>query len=811
MNPPTSVPDGVVLPARRAGRVDRPLIVALALLSAAVTAQQIAVMQVLGWMHWHHFAYMVVAIALLGFGISGTVLSLARVALLRHSDRLLPWLLLGAAMAMPLGVRLAQSEALAVDLPLVFFAPQNAWRLAALCALLLPPFFCGGLVTALILTVKARQAGRYYAASLAGAGAGGLLGLALIARLAPPLLPVAAALPALAAAASLWPQLNRIARAGTLLTALLLAALWLRPGELTSSQFKPLERTLDLPEARIIASRPGVHGWVQVVAAPALRPSPAVSLAFGEVIPPQPAVFINGIPYGSLPPVGGTEAVAWLDYTTDAAALVATKPEAVLLLENGPGGWPVLARRHGASAVTVVEPNRALVKLLTEGEAPLAPEWRLPGVRIETMGGRAFLSRGGARFDVIRFPSVGAFGGSAGLGAASEQFLLTREAMLEAWRRLTPRGVMAVTAWMEFPERNPLRLLATLVEALDGAGVPPRAHLVAVRGWTTVTYLVRREAWSVEGIAAVRTFADEMGFDPLVLPGLAAAERDAYHAWQNPAFFEMVDQLLDGPREPLYREYPFQLRPATDQRPYFSQFMRRAKTDELREAFGARAMPFFELGSLVVGLTFVLLATLAVLCIVLPLARLGWKAPGKAAVLLYYSGLGAGFMLIEIGVMLHAHAWLGSPVVAAAVVLTTLLFASGVGSLASERFRAEPRTQQRIVIGIASASVIMGLLLAALASLGRAWPAWGQVAALLVMVGVLGAAMGMAFPIGLRRLEAVRPAHVPWAWAINGCVSVATPAGAMLLAMSAGFGALFVAGAAAYLVALAGAWMGRKE
>ena len=811
MKHPTSALNGEVQSAREVSRVDRPLLIALALLSAAVTAQQIAVMQVLGWMHWHHFAYMVVAIALLGFGISGTVLSLARVALLRFSDRLLPWLLLGAAVTMPLGVRLAQSEALAVDLQLVFFAPQNAWRLAALCGLLLPPFFCGGLATALILTAKAHQAGRYYAASLAGAGAGGLLGLALIARFAPPLLPIAAALPAWAAGAFLWPRLNLVARIGTLLTAFLLGAMWFGPGELTSSQFKPLERTLDLPEARIMASRPGVHGWVQVVAAPALRPSPAVSLAFGEVIPPQPAVFINGIPYGSLPPVSGSDAVTWLDFTTDAAAFVVTKPESVLLLENGPVGWPVLAQRHGAAKVTVVEPNRALVELLTEGEAPLAPEWRLPGLRIETIGGRAFLSRGEARFDLIRFPEVGAFGGSAGLAAASEQFLLTREAMRKAWDRLTPRGVMTVTAWMEFPERNPLRLLATLVEALEVAGVSPRAHLVAVRGWTTVTFLVRREPWDAAGIAALRAFADEMGFDPLVLPGLAAGERDAYHAWQNPGFFLMVDQLLDGPREPLYREYPFQLRPATDQRPYFSQFMRRAKTDALREAFGDRAMPFFELGSLVVGLTFVLLAGMAVVCIVLPLVRLGWKAPGKAAVLLYYSGLGAGFMLIEIGVMLHAHAWLGSPVVAAAVVLTALLFSSGVGSLLSERFRADSRTQQRVVIGIASASVVTGLLLAALASLGRDWAAWVQVAALLLMVGALGVAMGMAFPIGLRRLEAVRPEHVPWAWAINGCVSVATPAGAMLLAMNAGFGALFVAGAAAYGVALAGAWMGTKD
>ena len=68
-----------------------PLIVALGLISAAATAQQIALMQVLGWMHWHHFAYMIVAVALLGFGVAGTVLSLARERLVRSWKSVMPW------------------------------------------------------------------------------------------------------------------------------------------------------------------------------------------------------------------------------------------------------------------------------------------------------------------------------------------------------------------------------------------------------------------------------------------------------------------------------------------------------------------------------------------------------------------------------------------------------------------------------------------------------------------------------------------------------------------------------------------------
>jgi predicted membrane-bound spermidine synthase len=218
-------------------------------------------------------------------------------------------------------------------------------------------------------------------------------------------------------------------------------------------------------------------------------------------------------------------------------------------------------------------------------------------------------------------------------------------------------------------------------------------------------------------------------------------------------------------------------------------------------------MPFFELGSLVVALTFGILAVLALVCVLLPLARIGWRAPQKTGVLLYFGGLGVGFMAVEIGLMLRAQAWLGSPVLAAAVVLTALLVASGAGSLWSEHIAAETRNPRYAVAAIIAGIAVVASLLSVVDGVARTWPAWLQLAVLAGIVAPLGVALGMAFPLGLRQLEAIRPAHVPWAWAINGCASVVTPAGAMLLAISGGFGALFIAAATAYGVALAGAML----
>ena len=60
--------------------------IALILLSASVIASQITLMQILTIEQWHHFAFMVISIALLGFGAAGTVISIFRKTILKHKN-----------------------------------------------------------------------------------------------------------------------------------------------------------------------------------------------------------------------------------------------------------------------------------------------------------------------------------------------------------------------------------------------------------------------------------------------------------------------------------------------------------------------------------------------------------------------------------------------------------------------------------------------------------------------------------------------------------------------------------------------------
>src|SRR5882762_10489231 len=59
-------------------------LVAIALISAGLLAYEVLLTRLFAIIQWHHFAYMVISIALLGYGVSGTFLAFARDRLRRH-------------------------------------------------------------------------------------------------------------------------------------------------------------------------------------------------------------------------------------------------------------------------------------------------------------------------------------------------------------------------------------------------------------------------------------------------------------------------------------------------------------------------------------------------------------------------------------------------------------------------------------------------------------------------------------------------------------------------------------------------------
>jgi hypothetical protein len=347
---------------RMVGR-DQRLLLALVLVSAALLAFQIALLQIIATSQWHHFAAFVIAIALLGFGAAGTFLSLARGWMVRHQNRLLPLLLCACAIALAGTLWLTAGPLGGFDSLLLFVNFLELLRLVAAACMLMLPFLCGALAIGLIFTAGTERIGRYYFANMLGSGLGCILGLVALAELLPQQLPPLLALLALAAAVVLMPtEGRRVVLIGMLIALLVTAGALHHPAQLPLSQYKDLSRTLALPGARIVARQPAAAGLVHVITAPGLRSAAGVSLNWIAPLPPSAAVFVNGDLVGSLPPPPGTPNPR--DASTHALPYVLGPPQNVLVLAAGTGRAVVQARSRGASRVVAVESHGPLVEVL---------------------------------------------------------------------------------------------------------------------------------------------------------------------------------------------------------------------------------------------------------------------------------------------------------------------------------------------------------------------------------------------------------------------------------------------------------------
>jgi len=369
----------------------------IGLLSAAIIAFQLALMQVLSIVQWYHFAYMVISVALLGFGTAGTVLSIFRKKMLAHLTAWLFWLMMGAGLGMALVTGIAQTPAIRFDAYLLFTDLKQAGLLLLNYLLFFIPFFLGALAIGLLFVAYAERISKLYFANLTGSGMGGILALVGVGILSPQqLTTVMAILPVLAA----WLILPR--RYLIVLAAIVIIGLkWMFPSPLHLSQYKDLSKTLLLPGAKITREKNSPGGLIQTLTSPALRYAPGLSLNATTTGDVNYAAFVNGDWFGA---VLKADTSCILNYTTLALPYVIGPRKEVLVLSAGGGAHIQQARSNGAEKITAVEPNAVMLNILQN-------DWG-PGVRALALEPRTFLSTGTEEFDLITLPIAGSFGGA---------------------------------------------------------------------------------------------------------------------------------------------------------------------------------------------------------------------------------------------------------------------------------------------------------------------------------------------------------------------------------------------------------------
>ncbi len=808
-----------------------PPLVAIALLSAAALGYEILLMRLFSIILWHHFAYMIISVAMLGYGAAGSFVAMAQRILLPRFEPVF----VGAAALFGFtaiaGFLLAQRVAFN---PLeMLWDPQQPLRLLLVYALLVVPFFCAATCICLAFTRFADEPHRIYSFDILGAGAGCLGILAALFLTTPDgALQWAGALGLIAAAiAAFRLRLRRHWLSAALLGAATILAMGL-PAQWTGmrpSEYKDLSQILAVKGTRIVAERSSPMGLITVVESPFIpfRHAPGMSLNAVMEPPQQLGVFVDGDGPGALTHYDGRrEPLAYLGELTSALPYHLLERPRVLVLGSGAGADVLQALYHGARTIDAVELNSQLVDLVQRQFAAFSgTPYSASGVRVHIGEARGFVSGHGDQFDLIQVALVDAFGASsAGLYALSESYLYTVEALREYIDHLEPGGMLAITRWVNLPPRDALKLFATAVEALEQRGAKqPAQQLALIRGWKTATLLVKDNAFTGAEIAALKTFCRNRSFDVAYYPGIEAGETNRYNVLERPDFYDGSLALLGPDRKAFLDRYKFNIAPASDDRPYFFQYFKWSTLPELLALKEQGGLPLLEWGYPVLIATLAQAVLASMVLILLPLGIIGgragdgdrsaWTLPRSAV---YFAAIGFAFMFIEIAFIQKFILFLAHPLYAIAVVLCAFLIFAGLGSSYSRHWSAAIRGSWigpigwiAIAIGLIASSYLL-VLPVVFRSLMPLFDA-ARILISIVLIAPLAFAMGMPFPLGLASVAAGSRQLVPWAWGINACASVVAAILATIMAIHVGFSivvllavVLYALAATAYRAARAG-------
>jgi hypothetical protein len=779
----------------------------LAVLSAAVLALQVDLTRVLSIGQYYHFAFLVISLALLGFGASGTMLTMWPRLAERASW---PWYGLGFALGALVGYLVVNHAAF--DSYRIALEPAQAIVLVLDLLALALPFLFGGALVAAMLRAATERSGRTYGATLLGSAAGAILAPIAIETLGSPRTVLLCGAAGAVAALLLFDRARTRSRATAVAgLGVILGLLVVFPAvlDVVPSPYKRISQMALDPEARIVATRESASARLDVVESPTIHSAPGLSLTYHRPLPDETGLVVDGDTL--LPVIDAARAPPELADALPVSVALAARPVGrVLFLGSGGGldAWAALTR--GVREVTVVEPNGLVVDALTgllRDRAALAGD---PRVRLVHDEIRTFAVDAPGPYDIVELTLADNYRPiSAGAFTLSETYTLTVDGVRDYLRLAGPDGLLVITRWVQEPPSESARALAIVTEALGDR--PAREHVIAFRSFQTVTILAKASAFSADEVDALLGAIDQRHYDLVAAPTIPPGSVNRYAVLPEVDDHELAVNLLDArDRAPLYAAWPLDIAPTTDDRPFFFQFFRWEQTPVLLEELGRRWQPFGGSGYLVVVglLAFALVAT--ALLVVAPIAlrpsfRGALVAAGAGVALRtvgYATAIGLAFLFVEVSLVQRLILLIGAPTLAFAAVVGGLLFWSGLGSLASSRLPWRPAIVVLVVL-LAVAPAVIGALTPTLLGL----PLAARIAAVLVLLAPAGILMGVPFP---RLVSALGPAPglVPWAWAANGGASVVGAVTAPMIALSAGFGAVLGAGAALYLAAALAAGRG---
>jgi len=795
----------------------RLLFLATLLISAAAIAYEILLMRMLSIVQWHHFAYMIISLALLGYGASGSFIALYKRWLEPRFE--LVFSVCGLLFSITMVACFILGQRVPFNALEIVWNPRQLINLSIIYLIFFVPFFFAACCIGLAFTCRRSYISRIYLFDLFGAGLGAMFIVGLLFLFSPQDALIILAILALLASA----LMAYISTAGKPLLATQIVCLvvlliglpqdWL---EMRISEYKGLNQAMQVVDSNVLQVSSSPLGLLTVVESPRIpfRYAPGLSLNTRFEPPPQLAVFTDGDGMSVITQFDGDlETLGYMGDVTAALPYALLDEPDVLILGAGGGTDVLLALYNGAGNIDAVELNPQMTKLVTDTYAGFAGHlYDNERITVHTKEARGFVMRSKNQYDLIQVALLDSFAASgSGVQALSESYLYTIEAIQEYLEHTTPGGMLAITRWLKLPPRDNLKLVATVIQALRQMGVTePGRQLALIRSWNTSTLLVRNGEFPAEDIAAIREFARSHSFDTAFYPSMPANDANHFNLLDQPFLYDGVNALLGDDADDFVERYKFHIAPATDNKPYFFHFFKWSALPEVMALRKRGGASLIEWGYLILIATVIQAAIAGSILILLPLSRVkrNWPADTGRRMGSYFFLLGLAFLFVEMAFIQKFILFLSHPLYAVAVVLSGFLVFAGLGSAYSDRLVERARRSRHSPVSVAAAgiSAIVLLYVALLPTLFQQLIGLADGIKMVVSVALiapLAFCMGMPFPIGLNRLADSAPEFIPWAWGINGFASVMSASLATLLAIEFGFTAVVLLALGLYAIAAA--------
>ncbi len=757
---------------------------------------------------WYHFAFMVISVALLGFGISGVALSLNKKLNTINSDKLL------SILSMCYGTSVILCFILMNKIPFDPFSlltdSMQLLYLPVYYLLITIPFFFAGLIISILLSRFKKNIPGLYFFDLVGAGlacvvfvlvipaVGGNGGVVFVAAFA-----------FLAAIIFSFVNYKTISLAAFIFLCISFTFL------INSDVRFPINVTSNKIYGNYVKDRPDLRirtDWNTFSKIDVMKDEEKSQDGYDIYL----AIIDAGNATTNIPNVKSFPLQTKPADASNLAFATSDSVNKVFIIGSAGGGEILTGLYHNAKDITAVEINGILNDYIKNDMAywtgPLVRNNKK--VRLITDDARSVLSSKRITYDVIiSAHTISASAVSSGAMGLVENYILTKEAVKEYLNHLEKDGILYISR----PETQLPKLITTLKEARfeNSGGLEDSKDNFIIFRRSPNTFendksflagvLYKKDGFTEADIVNVRSEASTLSLEILYDP-LTTTESN-------------YKKLIDAG---VYNHDGFlssQTEPATDDKPFFDQNIgfgnlswsgiKETFSQDDKAILALKDKPVAETTLLAILIQCILIAGLLIL---LPLKFFKKEPASKNSAdefsidkkfLLYFACLGFGYILIQICMIQKFTLFLGQPVITLLTIVSTMLVASGIGSYFSQKFFMNSRKKLYIIFGCIIAIVLLiGIfnpyIFSSLVRLDLTW----RIMISILMILPLGFFMGMPFPVGMSLILPNEKRFVAFAWGVNGFFSVIGTVSAIILAMTAGFRIVFIIGAVIYLLAM---------